>query len=803
MKYQNVLVALLIVTFFFAANVSAKDDWIEVKSKNFVLVGNAPDKDIRRVATKLEQFRETFRQLFSKASLTSPIPTTVFVFKSNSAFKPFKPKRADGKPDDGIAGYFQPGEDVNYITLSTEGEDADTFGTIFHEYVHFIVDTNFGKSDVPTWFNEGLAEYYQTFQIEEDQKVKLGFPQNNHLALLQQSKLMPLEQLLRVSNYQLHATGGHSRSIFYAQSWALIHYFFQTGRSDAMSTFLTLSTQGVPQDKAFNDAFKISYAQMDKELRQYISKSTYQYNLLTFKTKLLFDAGMKTSLLKDTQADALLGDLLLHSNRADDAEPFLARAIAGEPTSVLANTAMGMVKMRQRKWEEAKKHLEVATTGGTTSHLPYYRYAYLLSRESQDEFGMAQSFPKESADRMRKLLLRAIELGPTFGESYELLAYVSLVNGENFDDALDALKKAQKAQPHNQRYALRMAEILIKQNKFDDAGKIAERIAATTDEPEVKKRAESVLNYVNQWKQFTTKNANDVGAITNSGDTPIIKVTSQAEIDKYEAEAKRRWTTEALRKVADGETRILGKVMSISCKQSPVVYSVKTATETVLLSSKDFEGLSISVFSNDADGVSVGCDAKIDNLTALVTYKNTPTTKPATRGEIVAIEFVASDFVPMTAAELAVKQPVLIREMPAGSSQRDVIKLESLVKNPNDDLEREKERRESIYAAMRAAIRVPAQGEKREIGFLETIECNKKGRYLKLRTATSTLLLDMASPEIRMFTPDLAGMQLGCGMKAVEYPAVVVYTVSTNSKDKHAGSVVTLDFVTKGFTLEP
>ena len=91
----------------------------------------------------------------------------------------------------------------------------------FHEYVHFIINTNFGKSDVPPWFNEGLAEYYQTFEIEEDQKVKLGLPQGNHLDLLQQTKLIPLGTFFNVSNRALNENAAHSRSIFYAQAWIL------------------------------------------------------------------------------------------------------------------------------------------------------------------------------------------------------------------------------------------------------------------------------------------------------------------------------------------------------------------------------------------------------------------------------------------------------------------------------------------------------------------------------------------------------------------------------------------------------
>jgi hypothetical protein len=211
--------------------VEAKDEWLQVRSKNFFLVGNASEKDIRKVATKLEQFRETFRLLFPNATFTNAVPTNVVVFKSMSAYRPFKPKRADGKIDDFVAGFFQSGEDVNYITLSTEGDDSQMYGLIFHEYVHFIVNTNFGKSGIPPWFNEGLAEYYQTFSILEDQKVKLGLPQNDHLQLLQQSKFIPLDDLFKVTGFQLLQTGRHSRSIFYAESWALLHYLIQGGRA--------------------------------------------------------------------------------------------------------------------------------------------------------------------------------------------------------------------------------------------------------------------------------------------------------------------------------------------------------------------------------------------------------------------------------------------------------------------------------------------------------------------------------------------------------------------------------------------
>src|ERR1043165_3720645 len=107
--------------------VAAKDTWVSLRTKNFFMLGNASEKDIRKVGLKLEQFREVFTQLFPTAKFNTPVPTTVVVFKSNSSFAPFKPR-----PN--VEGYFQSGSDVNYIAMTTEEHgEQDPCNVIFQE----------------------------------------------------------------------------------------------------------------------------------------------------------------------------------------------------------------------------------------------------------------------------------------------------------------------------------------------------------------------------------------------------------------------------------------------------------------------------------------------------------------------------------------------------------------------------------------------------------------------------------------------------------------------------------------------
>jgi len=147
-----------------AKTVMAGETWTKVVSKNFTLIGNADEREIREVAARLEQFHEIFSRLSGNLRTLAHVPTTVVVFRTEESFRPYKPLYR-GQPAD-ATGFFQSGADTNYITLSTEHSAGEAYRIIFHEYVHLLVNNTMG--DVPAWFNEGLAEYYSTFDANND-----------------------------------------------------------------------------------------------------------------------------------------------------------------------------------------------------------------------------------------------------------------------------------------------------------------------------------------------------------------------------------------------------------------------------------------------------------------------------------------------------------------------------------------------------------------------------------------------------------------------------------------------------------
>ncbi|HEY5401973.1 MAG TPA: hypothetical protein VIK24_03855, partial [Pyrinomonadaceae bacterium] len=59
MKRSLTIITIVAYLLFAGARADAKDSWHKVQSKNFTLVGNVSDGDMRKIAFKLEQFRET------------------------------------------------------------------------------------------------------------------------------------------------------------------------------------------------------------------------------------------------------------------------------------------------------------------------------------------------------------------------------------------------------------------------------------------------------------------------------------------------------------------------------------------------------------------------------------------------------------------------------------------------------------------------------------------------------------------------------------------------------------------------
>jgi tetratricopeptide (TPR) repeat protein len=653
------------------AAAAAKDTWTSVRTKNFHLVGNAGEKEIRRVATRLEQFRNVFTLMFPRANFRSPVPTRVVVFKSDNSFKPFKPVH-DGKRDDQIAGYFQPGEEVNYIALSTERSGQNPFETIYHEMVHLLVENNFGKWGAPPWFNEGLAEYYSTFDIDDDRKVYIGKLPEGHLYTLRNTQLIPLSTLLSVDHYSLLRNGHQARGMFYAQSWALVHYLVlgnEGRRLPQLAQFLGLLQRNMPPEQAFREAFQTDYAGMERELKDYINRRTFQGKVTTFDEKLAYDSQIEATTLTEAEADSYLGDLLLHMNRLDEAAARLEQALKLDPKLAAAHASLGLVRVRQGRYDAAKRHLREAVVANAENYLAHYYYAYAVSREGMDESGRVMSYPAERAQEMRAALRRAAELNPNFPGSYYLQAWVNLVQGEKLDEAVTLLQQARTLSPGNPTYAFILAQVYLRQEKYDAARLTAEQLMREGD-PQMRANAQSLLSALAKMREQRERyeamreaaerrrQEPDASAPTSGTDrTPPRLVRRGDDLgsddqtapragrtdDELAADALSAAINDALRKPLEGETRARGVLTRIECQGNSLVFVVKVGERLLRLTSQGFQGLHILAFTPDA-GSELTCGARKKESFVVVTYRPSADGRGKSDGALAALEFVPANF---------------------------------------------------------------------------------------------------------------------------------------------------------------
>jgi tetratricopeptide (TPR) repeat protein len=637
----------LAIVFFLLAicvnqNVHAKETWTGVQSKNFFLIGNGDEKQIKQVAIRLEQFREVFTHLFPRVKFNTPVPTTVVVFKSESSFRPFK-------PSPNLVGYFQAGQDVNYIALTTELQGSQNpFTVIFHEYTHLLVNNTI--ESVPVWFNEGLAEYYSTFSITDDQKFVLGNPIGNHVLLLRENKMLPLRTFFQVDYKSPYYNERNKQNIFYAQAWAFMHDLLigKAGRAEQLATFLGKIISNVPVEEASQQAFQMTIEAMEKELRDYIKQDRYNIVRGQFERKLETDTGLQTVPVSEADAQAYLGDLLLHSNRKE-CETYLEKALTLDPNSVMANTAMGMARVRDGKIDAALTHLERAVSANSQNYLAHYYYAFALSKIESSGSQPVIGFAPETAARMRQELLKSIAMRPDYPPAYSLLGFVSLVTGNNLREAKELVLGALKATPGRTELLFMLAQLCLRTDDYKNARQLFEHVARKSDDAETRQHAETFLaqlsGFEEQHERFKQSqlqrrqsqlNGPELRSTESSRDT----VTSTEPASSKDPSSYLR---EVLRKPAEGETQVQGTLQNIECDGKNIIFIVKSGEQILRLTTRTFDDMEITTYDTQVKG-EITCGVRKAQESVVVCFTSQVDKRLKTAGVIKSIEFVPSTF---------------------------------------------------------------------------------------------------------------------------------------------------------------
>ena len=243
--------------------------WREIQSPHFRVITDGSEKDGRDVAKEFEQMRSVFATLFKNPVLDTGAPLLIVAVHQPGlqALAPIFWKQRDK-----IAGQFFRGWERQFALVRLDSSSDLNQAVVFHEYTHSILHANLHW--MPTWLDEGLAEFYAYTRFEGD-KIYIGGP-SVRFDHLKSQPLIPIPQMM-TANSSTFFKDKDQDDLFYGEAWAMVHYISygkHMGNGAKLTSFVRLMEQGTPQLEAFQQTFGDPEA-FQQKLATYISTFTF------------------------------------------------------------------------------------------------------------------------------------------------------------------------------------------------------------------------------------------------------------------------------------------------------------------------------------------------------------------------------------------------------------------------------------------------------------------------------------------------------------------------------------------------
>jgi Tfp pilus assembly protein PilF len=478
MKTTRSLIALLIL----GSSLSAFAQWSEVKSQNFTILTNGSAGQAREVAVRFEQMRALFGALFKRTKVTIPVPLTVFAFRNAHDLKENGPL-FNGKPVE-VAGYYQMGEDRNFIALDLSTEYS--YEVVFHEYAHMLLNANYPRTQ--PWFDEGFAEFYSSMTIGKTQAEIGRAPQSAQVVFSEMQSLMPIVTLFSVGHdSKTYNETSNKRTMFYAQSWLLMHWIFDNQKlPDTARYFDAVMNRKMSIPEAIQYGFGMTPKKLDEVLYTYLRNG--RGNVFKANLPINIDPSLiVVKKLSDSASRSALADLHLHmiDRQAQGVSEF-EQIIKAEPDNEVAHRDLAFAYLWKHDLDKARPHLQRAVELNSQDARVHYYNAVLMNRGSQ------QVAENDTASlQMIAELQRATDLDPNYADAWHLLA-ISQMNTQKPEQALASMKHAVALSPRNDFYRLTLAQIMISTNQVGDAKALLTVLQSSTD-PQVAEHATQLM----------------------------------------------------------------------------------------------------------------------------------------------------------------------------------------------------------------------------------------------------------------------------------------------------------------------
>jgi len=566
---------ILIGALFLAATVAALrpgssaraaekgDTWVQVRSAHFTVVSNGGEKQARQAAEQFEQIRAVFLLAFPGMRVDPGQAIIILAVKNENTLKTLLPEFWERKGHMHPAGFFLPGHEKHYVALRLDATGDRPYHTLYHEYVHLLVNLNYRR--LPVWLNEGFAEFYGNTTIEE-KVVGLGRIDESHLQLLAQSRLLPLDVLLKVDHNSPHYNEANRASIFYAESWALVHYLLndeQLIKTQPLQTFINLLGQDVDEAEAARRAFG-DLKQLQKRLEEYIQKSKFRYARMKAPAE-LGGKDIATRTLPVAESTSVRGDFHLRMGRMAEARELLEQAVRLDPSLAFARESLGFLHYRLEERDEAAQCFAQAVKLDSHSYLAHYFHAMLIVERGTQQ---------ESLPEAETSLRRAIELNPNFAPAYATLAAFYSLRKETLEQAFTAARKAVQLEPGDAQYSIGLGQVLLRMERITDARFVGQQAMAAAKSPETRALAQTFMQQIDRFQDYLAQRKRYDEEARAAREQLQAQVSTESQVNPPAKPNRPAESIQTPASVAETKARrysAFGKITEVSCASPPAM----------------------------------------------------------------------------------------------------------------------------------------------------------------------------------------------------------------------------------------
>jgi Flp pilus assembly protein TadD len=561
--------------------------WIEVRSPHFLVATNAGEKEARRIADQFEQIRALFHAEFANLRIDPAQPVLILAAKNENTMKMLLPEDWEVKGHVHPAGLYQQGEDKHYVILRLDSAGDNPYHALYHEYTHALLHLNF--TELPLWLEEGLAEFYGNSRLGEKES-RVGTIDEGHLYILGQNKLLPIETLLNVQQGSPYYNEANQASVFYAESWALVHYLLldpEARQQQLMQKFVAAWNKGGTQSEAAQAAFGDL-----KRFGQVIEAYSRQRLFRVGAFKNGQQAADKTYAVRALSAGevlALRGDCATHRKMMEQARPLVEQAVQSEPNLAIGHEALGYYLYRKEDHSGADKEMKKAMELGSTSFVPPYYHGMLLLQA-----GLGSS---EVLQEAVKSFEKATQINPQFAPAFEGLAHAYSGSPETKKQALEAGIQAVRLDPTTHGYAINLVYLLLNADRDADARQMAQKILERATSPEEAQTARELLERIKVHEQWVAQKK-------MQSEAPAASVAVTTAVTS--APAGQPVTASATPVTVDPSTLMAvdGLIRQVDCSHKPAItFTLSGGNRPLIFHAADFGAVGVTGADEDVAGL--------------------------------------------------------------------------------------------------------------------------------------------------------------------------------------------------------